>query len=442
VHEAELKLGLTEDAPRQALGTVAIYRDLVRLPRNMGLCDKIKKHCSWYFDQDKSMQLSFSPPIMLRIFAPTESHPGETRAPLVPATVAKLVKLGADVEVQQGIGASIYFADAEYQAAGAKISTDRVKSLGESDLILRLRKPPLEEVNLLKPGAIHISFLDPFNERALVEALAKTGVTAISMEMIPRIAVAQKMDALSSQANLAGYVAVTVAAAASKRIFPMMMTPAGTVKPLRVLVIGVGVAGLQAIATARRLGATVEAFDTRPVVEEQVKSLGAKFVKADLGETGETAGGYAKALTPEQLAKQREVMAARAAQSDVVITAAQVFGRKAPVIVTTEMIRQMKPGTVVVDTAIETGGNVECSEFDKEIEINGVKVIGFANLPGRAATNASEMYSNNLGALVEHFWDSNHFNLDLNHELLKACVITHGNEICNETIKNLYQSKS
>jgi H+-translocating NAD(P) transhydrogenase subunit alpha len=379
---------------------------------------------------------------MLRIFAPTESHPGETRAPLVPATVAKLVKLGADVEVQQGIGASIYFADAEYQAAGAKISTDRVKSLGESDLILRLRKPPLEEVNLLKPGAIHISFLDPFNERALVEALAKTGVTAISMEMIPRTAVAQKMDALSSQANLAGYVAVTVAAAASKRIFPMMMTPAGTVKPLRVLVIGVGVAGLQAIATARRLGATVEAFDTRPVVEEQVKSLGAKFVKADLGETRETAGGYAKALTPEQLAKQREVMAARAAQSDVVITAAQVFGRKAPVIVTTEMIRQMKPGTVVVDTAIETGGNVECSEFDKEIEINGVKVIGFANLPGRAATNASEMYSNNLGALVEHFWDSNHFNLDLNHELLKACVITHGNEICNETIKNLYQSKS
>jgi NAD(P) transhydrogenase subunit alpha len=361
---------------------------------------------------------------------------------LVPVTVGKLVKLGADVEVQQGIGAAIYFADSEYQAAGAKIRTDRLKSLGEADLVLRLRKPPLEEASLLKPGAIHISFLDPFNERALVETLAKAGVTAISMEMIPRIAVAQKMDALSSQANLAGYVAVTVAAAASKRIFPMMMTPAGTMKPLRVLVIGVGVAGLQAIATARRLGATVEAFDTRPVVEEQVKSLGAKFVKADLGETGETAGGYAKALTPEQLAKQREVMAARAAQSDVVITAAQVFGKKAPVIVTTEMIHQMRPGTVVVDTAIETGGNVECSEFDKEIEINGVKVIGFANLPGRAATNASEMYSNNLGAFVEHFWDTNHFNLDLNNELLKACVITHGNEICNETIRNVYQSKS
>jgi|ERR1700736_2139130 NAD(P) transhydrogenase subunit alpha len=377
---------------------------------------------------------------MLRIFAPTESHPGETRAPLVPATVAKLAKLGAEVEVQRGLGASIYFADSEYEAAGAKISADRRRSLADADIVLRLRKPPPEEIDLLKRGSIHISFLDPFNERALVEALAKAGVSAISMEMIPRIAVAQKMDALSSQANLAGYVAVTVAAAASKRIFPMMMTPAGTVKPLRVFVIGVGVAGLQAIATARRLGATVEAFDTRPVVEEQVKSLGAKFVKADLGETGETAGGYAKALTPEQLAKQRDVMAARAAQSDIVITAAQVFGRKAPVILTTEMVRQMRPGSVVVDTAIETGGNVECSEFDKEVEINGVKVIGFANLAGRAAANASEMYSNNLGAFVEHFWDTDHFNLDLNNELLKACVITHGADICNETIRNQYRN--
>ena len=377
---------------------------------------------------------------MLRIFAPTESHPGETRAPLVPATVAKLAKLGAEVEVQRGLGASIYFADSEYEAAGAKISADRRRSLADADIVLRLRKPPPEEIDLLKRGSIHISFLDPFNERALVEALAKAGVSAISMEMIPRIAVAQKMDALSSQANLAGYVAVTVAAAASKRIFPMMMTPAGTVKPLRVFVIGVGVAGLQAIATARRLGATVEAFDTRPVVEEQVKSLGAKFVKADLGETGETAGGYAKALTPEQLAKQRDVMAARAAQSDIVITAAQVFGRKSPVILTTEMVRQMRPGSVVVDTAIETGGNVECSEFDKEVEINGVKVIGFANLAGRAAANASEMYSNNLGAFVEHFWDTDHFNLDLNNELLKACVITHGADICNETIRNQYRN--
>src|SRR6202022_1198426 len=271
---------------------------------------------------------------MLRIFAPTESHPGETRAPLVPATVAKLAKLGAEVEVQRGLGASIYFADSEYEAAGAKISADRRRSLADADIVLRLRKPPPEEIDLLKRGSIHISFLDPFNERALVEALAKAGVSAISMEMIPRIAVAQKMDALSSQANLAGYVAVTVAAAASKRIFPMMMTPAGTVKPLRVFVIGVGVAGLQAIATARRLGATVEAFDTRPVVEEQDKWLGAKFVKADLGETGETSRGYAKPLAPEQLQKQREVMAQHAALADVVITAAQVFGKKAPIIVT------------------------------------------------------------------------------------------------------------
>jgi NAD(P) transhydrogenase subunit alpha len=184
----------------------------------------------------------------------------------------------------------------------------------------------------------------------------------------------------------------------------------------------------------------VEAFDTRPVVEEQVKSLGAKFVKIDLGETGETVGGYAKPLTPEQLQKQREVMAERVALADIVITAAQVFGRKAPVVVTMEMIKRMRPGSVVVDTAIETGGNVECSQYDQEIELNGVKILGYANLPGRVATNASEMYSNNVGAFIEHFWDKERktLPLDLNHELLKACVITHAGEICNETIKKAY----
>jgi H+-translocating NAD(P) transhydrogenase subunit alpha len=220
----------------------------------------------------------------------------------------------------------------------------------------------------------------------------------------------------------------------------MLMTPAGTIKPLRVFVIGVGVAGLQAIATSRRLGASVEAFDTRPVVEEQVKSLGAKFVKADLGETGETAGGYAKPLTPEQLQKQREVMAQHVGQADVVITAAQVFGKKAPVIVTTQMVKQMKPGSIVVDTAIETGGNVECTKHGEEVEIDGVKIIGFANLPGRVAVNASEMYSNNMGAFIEHFWDkgAKAFHLDITNEILKGCVITHAGKICNEMIRAAY----
>ena len=351
-----------------------------------------------------------------------------------------MVTLGAEVEVEQGLGATLHYPDRDYESAGAKISRDRLRSLAEADMLLRLQKPPLSEVDILRKGCIHASFLNPFSERELVLRLAAAEVTAVSMEMIPRTTVAQKMDVLSAQANLAGYVAVTVAATAINRIFPMLMTPAGTIKPLRVFVIGVGVAGLQAIATARRLGASVAAFDTRPVVEEQVKSLGAKFIKADLGETGETAGGYAKPLTPEQIQKQREMMAQHVAQSDVVITAAQVFGKKAPVIVTTEMVKQMKPGSIVVDTAVETGGNVECTKYDEEIEIGGVKIIGFANLSGRVAANASEMYSNNLSAFVEHFWDkaTKAFRLDLGNDILRVCVITHAGKICSEMIQAAY----
>jgi NAD(P) transhydrogenase subunit alpha len=378
--------------------------------------------------------------IIMRIFVPKEIYPGESRIPMLPAGVARLARLGAETEVEKGIGATLHLADSEYENAGSKISSDRVQSLREADIVLRLRKPPVEEIGFLKQGCIHASFLDPFSERDLVLRLAAAGVTAISMEMIPRIAVAQKMDVLSSQANLGGYVAVMIAATRIGRIFPMLITPAGTIKPLRVFVIGVGVAGLQAIATARRLGATVEAFDTRPVVEDQVKSLGAKFVKVDLGETGETAGGYAKALTPEQLQKQREAMAQRAIQSDVVITAAQVFGRKAPVILTKEIVERMKPGSMVVDMAIESGGNVECAKYNEEIEVNGVRVIGLVNLPGRVAANASEMFSNNITALVEHFWDKSakEFRLDLTNEILKGCVITHGGEVCNEMIRAAY----
>ena len=376
----------------------------------------------------------------MRIFVPKEIYPGETRVPLLPGGAARLAKLGAEMEVERGIGAALHLADSEYESAGSKISPDRVQSLREADIVLRLRKPPADEIAFLKQGCIHASFLDPLNERDLVLRFAAAGVTAISMEMIPRIAVAQKMDVLSSQANLGGYVAVMIAATRIGRIFPMLITPAGTIKPLRVLVIGVGVAGLQAIATARRLGATVEAFDTRPVVEDQVKSLGAKFVKVDLGETGETAGGYAKALTPEQLQKQRETMAQHAIQSDVVITAAQVFGRKAPVILTKEMVERMKPGSMVIDLAIESGGNVECAQYNEEVEINGVRVIGFANLPGRVAANASDMFSNNITALVEHFWDKSAkaLRLDLTNEILKGCVITHAGEVCNEMIRAAY----
>jgi len=376
----------------------------------------------------------------MRIFVPKETLPGETRVPLVPATAARLVKLGAEVEAQADLGATIRCPDADYRQAGAEISAQREQSLAGADIVLRLRPPPAGEIAGMKRGCIHVSYLNPFTERALVEQLASAGVSAICIEMIPRSTVAQKMDALSSQANIAGYASVILAAERQQRVFPMMMTPAGTIKPLRVFVIGVGVAGLQAIATARRLGAQVEAFDTRPVVEEQVRSLGATFVKIDLGESGQTAQGYAKELTPEQLAKQRELMAQRVAEADVVITAAQVFGRKAPVIVTAEMVKSMKPGGVLVDLAVESGGNVEGIERDREVEVGGVRIVGLANLPGTVAATASEMYSNNLGALIEHFWDKEEkiFRLDPSNDILRGCLVTHEGAICNETLKTAY----
>jgi NAD(P) transhydrogenase subunit alpha len=377
----------------------------------------------------------------MRIFVPKETAPGERRVAVLPETATKLAALGAEVAVETGIGASIHRSDTEYKDAGASVVDDRWVGLAEADVVLRLQKPPVKEAAPLREGSVHISFLDPFNERDLIEQFAAAKVSAISMEMIPRTSIAQKMDALSSQRSLAGYLSVILAAEELDRIFPMMITPAGTIQPARVFVIGVGVAGLQAIATAKRLGARVEAFDTRPAVEEQVRSLGARFVKIDLGETGQTEQGYATALTEDQLAAQREVMAKHCAISDVVITTAQVFGQKAPVIVTTEMVRGMRPGSMLVDLAVEAGGNVECAELEKVVEVNGVRVFGYANMASRAATPASEMYSNNLGNFVEHLWNKerNAIVIDAADELLRGCLITHGGKVVNETIKAHYR---
>ena len=305
--------------------------------------------------------------------------------------------------MQAGAGAAAAYADGDYAAAGATVSDDRAGLLGAADIVLRVRKPDPAETALLKPGCVHISFLDPFNEKPLVESMAAARITVISMEMIPRTTKAQKMDALSSQANLAGYVTVLRAAYHSRKIFPMMMTPAGTIAPTRVFVIGAGVAGLQAIATAKRLGARVEAFDTRPVVAEQVRSLGAKFVQIDLGEIGQTEQGYAKELTPEQLELQKQGQKRVIAQSDVVITTAQVFGRPAPRIVTADMIAAMRPGSVVVDMAVESGGNVEGSVLDEVADVGGVKIVGLGNLPSAVCRHASDMYSANLVNLLEEF---------------------------------------
>jgi len=371
---------------------------------------------------------------------PKETHPGEQRVSFIPSSVDRLVKKGAQVIIEAGLGATIGISDEEYKKAGASVENNRQALLASADIILRLRKPPVEEIGLLKKGSIHISFLDPFNEKELVQTLAQDQISAFSMEMIPRTTRAQKMDALSSQANLAGYVTVILAAERLPKIFPMLMTPAGTIAPARVFIIGAGVAGLQAIATAKRLGARVEAFDTRAVVKEQVQSLGAKFVEIDLGETGQTAQGYAKALTPEQLEKQRQGMAKVCIQADVVITTAQLFGRRAPVVLSKDIIAQMKPGTIIVDMAVESGGNVEGSKLNEEVlTSNGVRILGIGNLPSRVAVHASQMYSANLHNLLEEYWDkdSKAFKINTEDEIIKGALITHQGVVVNEMVKNI-----
>ena len=373
----------------------------------------------------------------MQIFFPKEEGP-ETRATILPEVAKKFIDLGIDVVVETQIGSKIFNSDEMYSLVGAKISSDRLVSNAEADIVCRINKPNKEEIASLKKGSIHISFLDPFNESELVNEFASSQITAISMELVPRITRAQKMDALSSQANLGGYSAVIEASKTLLKSFPMMMTAAGTISPSRVFVIGVGVAGLQAIATAKRLGARVDAFDTRPIVEEQVQSLGAKFAKIDIGVTEETDQGYAKELTPDQIALQQEGMKKICGQSDVVITTAQVFGRPAPRIVSREMVEAMKPGSVIVDMAVATGGNVEGPIVDEHVVHNGVTIIGMSNLPGSAAINASQMYGNNLFNMIEEYWDSENktFNFDLTDEILKGCVVTHQGEIVNEMVKD------
>jgi len=373
------------------------------------------------------------------IGVPRETQPGENRTAMIPANVQKLVKAGAEVLVESGLGSGAGYADADYAKAGAQLTGDRAALLGGAELVLRLHRPPEDEIARLRRGAIHVSFLDPFNEARLIEAFVAAGVSAISMEMIPRTTRSQKMDALSSQASLGGYVSVLLAATRLPRILPMMMTPAGTLKPANVFVIGAGVAGLQAIATAKRLGAKVIAFDTRPVVAEQVQSLGAKFLEIDLGETGQTSGGYAVQLTPEQLEKQKQGQARQIADSDVVITTAQVFGRRPPLLVTKDMLAGMKPGSVIVDMAAETGGNVEGSVAGQTVDIGGVTVIGNGNWANYVARDASQMYSANLYNLIETFWNRDEKRMALNFEddIVQGCVITHDGAIVNETIRNL-----
>ena len=309
--------------------------------------------------------------------------------------------------------------------------------LNESDVVLTIHKLEKQEISELKRNhSLLISFLDPFNDDGYLSQLNACGISSLSMEMLPRISRCQKMDALSSQASLAGYAMVIKAAAQVGSTLPMMMTPAGTLKPLKVFVIGAGVAGLQAIATAKRLGATVTAFDTRTVVAEQVRSLGAKFLEIDLGETNETSQGYATVLTPEQMEKQQLEQSKCIAESDIVITTAQLFGRKPPLLIKKEVISQMKPGSVIVDMAAEQGGNVEGSQFGETVFLNGIKIIGDGNWANDVAKEASQMYGNNLQHLVSEFWhkDSQSLELDLQDEILKRSLVTHKGNIVNEQL--------
>jgi NAD(P) transhydrogenase subunit alpha len=349
--------------------------------------------------------------------------------------VKKLTGLGATVQVQAGLGATLHIEDSAYEAAGAAVITDLSAAMAEADMVLRLNKPAGPEG--LKPGAIHVSYLDPFFDLDNVKAFAAAKISAVCMEMIPRTTIAQKMDALSSQASLAGYAAVIQGAAKLQRSLPMMMTPAGTLSPCKVFVIGAGVAGLQAIATAKRLGARVEAFDTRPVVEEQVQSLGAKFLKIDLGETGQTAGGYAKELTPEQLAKQQEAMGKAIAKSDIVITTAKLFGRPAPRLITDAQIAGMVPGSVIIDMAAGSGGNVEGSKPDQDVVIHGVTVAGDTNLEGKVPYDASQMYGSNLVNFVQHFWnkETKAFELRREDEIIDGSLLTHDGEVVHKMMK-------
>ena len=375
----------------------------------------------------------------MRVGVPKETWPGELRAALTPAGVKKLTGLGFSVAAEAGLGRGARIPDDEYRAAGATVVGDVRAAVADADVVVRVRKPADGDLDGLRDDATHISFLDPFNEKSLVAKMAAKGITGISMEMVPRSTRAQKMDALSSQANVAGYATVILAATYSTKMLPMMMTPAGTIQPCRVFVIGAGVAGLQAIATAKRLGARIEAFDTRPVVAEQVESLGAKFVQIDLGETGQTAQGYARELTPEQLEKQRQGMKKVVGQSDILITTAQVFGRPAPRIVTRDMVEAMRPGSVVVDMAGESGGNVEGSVLNEIVDVNRVTVVGLGNLPSQVARSASDMYSSNIVNLLDEFWnkETKALRLDPDDDIVKGCVITRGGEIVNETIRKL-----
>src|SRR5216110_325421 len=367
----------------------------------------------------------------MRIGVVRETTPGERRVALVPETVGRLAKSGNEVIVERGAGEASSFPDRMYTEAGGTIG-----DAFDAELVAKVQRPTDAEVGKLRAGTVLIAFLQPLVNTELARTLAERRVTALSMDAIPRITRAQPMDALSSQATVAGYKAVLLAAAALPKFFPMLTTAAGTIAPAKAFVIGAGVAGLQAIATARRLGAVVEAFDTRPVVKEQVQSLGAKFLEVDLGETGEGTGGYAKELSEEAHRKEVELLAKAVKENDIIITTAAIPGRPAPKLITADIVRSMRPGSVIVDLAAETGGNTELTQAGKVIDVDGVRIDGTTNIPSTMPYHASQMYSRNIQSLLGlMITKEGKLNLDMSDEVVRGTVITKDGEVVHDATR-------
>lgn len=361
---------------------------------------------------------------MIKVVIPKETAKGERRVAAIPDTVSRLIGAGCEVWVEAGSGNEAHYADSSYIEAGARVSSDKSELFANANVVVKVQAPDQEQASLIPPGAVVISMLYPAKNPEVIEALQRNNITALALELLPRISRAQSMDVLSSQASLAGYKAMIIAADRLDKIIPMQMTAAGTLAPARVFVMGAGVAGLQAIATARRLGAIIEAFDVRSAVKDQIESLGAKFVEIPL-EASEGAGGYAAEQSPEYLQRQQELLAERVAAADIVITTASIPGRAAPILVTHEMLSMMRPGSVVVDLASESGGNCEATVPGEEVSINGVTVVGITDVPSQLSVHASQTYSRNVLNLLLAMISDGKLVLDFSDELIDSTCVTH-----------------
>ncbi len=365
----------------------------------------------------------------MKIGVPKETAVNERRVALTPDIARRLVKSGLAVSVERGAGEAASFGDEAYRAAGATVGATAAEIFGQSDVVLKVQPPSAEEVRLCREGVALVAVFQPAAERDAVSQLAARKVTAFSLALLPRITRAQAMDVLSSQATVAGYKAVLLAAAAAGRFFPMLVTAAGTLPPARVLVLGAGVAGLQAIATARRLGAVVSAFDVRPAVKEQVESLGAKFLELQIGEQAEAAGGYAKQLSEETHRRELAFIAQQVKDADIVITTAAIPGKRAPVLITAAAVQGMKPGSVIVDLAVETGGNCELAQAGTDVRQNGVLILGPVNLPSSLPFHASQMYARNIASFVSLLVKDGALRLDFEDEIVRDTCVTHAGEV-------------